>query len=149
LFYEADFDDVEKQHEKEQILTKAYHSAKVENALYEKEIDKIKKLATSYAKQASDAIKMAKRQKHRDFRAEINKIDREKEEQRQWALEKPSRIKQLTPFLITLTIIIGALIFFWMFISFQSLPPSTPPPTSPDASLFISNILNLTKFRGI
>jgi hypothetical protein len=148
LFYEADFDDVEKQHIKEQILTKAYHSAKVENALFEREIDKIKKLATMYAKQASSAQKLANRQKHKDWRAKINEIDRNKEEYRQQLLQKPSRVKQLTPFLITLTIIIGVLIFFWMFMSFQALSPPTSNPTPPEASLFVSNVLNLTKFRG-
>jgi len=150
LFHGTDFNDPEKQQQKEEILTKAYHSAKVQLAEYEKEIDKVNKLATMYAKQASDAKKMAIRQKHRDFRAEINKIDREKEEQRRWATEKPSRVKQLIPLLITITIIIGALIFFWMFMSFQSLPPPTSPPTSPpETSSFVQNVLNLIKLRVI
>jgi len=149
LFYEADFDDAEKQHEKEQILTKAYHSAKVEIALYEKEIDKVRKLATGYAKEASHAEKLAARQKNKDWRAKINEIDKNKEEYRQRLLQKPSRIKQLTPFLITLTIIIGVLILFWMFISFQALPSATAPPTPPETSLFLSNFLDLTKLRGI
>lgn len=149
LFYEADFDDAEKQHEKEQILTKAYHSAKVENALYEKEIDKVRKLATGYAKEASHAEKLAARQKNKDWRSKINEIDKNKEEYRQKLLQKPSRVKQLTPFLITLTIIIGVLILFWMFMSFQALTSATAPPTPPEASLFVSNFLDLTKLRGI
>ena len=149
LFYEADFNDAEKQHIKEQILTKAYHSAKVENVEYEKEIDKIKKLATMYAKHASHSEKLANRQKNKDWRAKIDEIDKAKEEYRQKLLQKPSRVKQLTPFLITLTIIIGVLVLFWMFMSFQSLPPPTAPPTPPDASLFVSNFSNLTKFRVI
>ena len=143
LFYEADFDDVEKQHEKEEILTKAYHSAKVETVKYKKEVDKIKKLATMYAKQASESEKLAKRQKHKDWRAEIEEIDKNKEEYRQKLLQKPSSIKQLTPLFITLTIIIGVLILFWMFMSFQAPPPLAP--TSPEGSSFGLNILNLTK----
>jgi len=149
LFYEADFDDVEKQHIKEEILTRAYHSAKVETVKQKREIDKIKKLATMYAKQASDSAKLADRQKHKDWRARIVEIDKNKEEYRQKLLQKPSRIKQLTPLLITLTIIIGVLILFWMFMSFQALPPSTPPSTPPETSLFVSNILELTKSGGI
>jgi len=149
LFYEADFDDIEKQHEKEEILTKAYHSAKVETVKYKKEVDKIKKLATMYAKQASTSEKLADRQKHKDWRARIDEIDKNKEDYRQKLLQKPSRVKQLTPLLITLAIIIGVLILFWMFFSFQSPPPSTPPSTPPETSLFFSNILNLTRFRGI
>ena len=147
LFYEADFDDIEKQHEKEEILTKAYHSAKVDNVKYKREIDKIKKLATMYAKQASDAEKLANRQKHKDWRAKVEEIDKNKEEYRQKLLQTPSRVKQLTPLLITLTIIIGVLILFWMFMSFQSLPP--PATTPPEASLFGPNVLNLTKIRGL
>lgn len=149
LFYEADFDDVAKQHVKEQILTKAYHSAKIETVKYKKEVDKIKKLATMYAKQASVSEKLANRQKHKDWRARIDEIDKNKEEYRQKLLQKPSHIKQLTPLLITLIIIIGVLVFFWMFISFQSLSPPTSNPIPPEDSSFFSNVLNLTKFRGI
>ena len=149
LFYAADFDDLGKQHEKEEILTKAYHSAKVDNVKYKIEIDKIKKLANMYAKQASESEKLATRQKHKDWRTRIEEIDKNKEEYRQKLLQKPSRVKQLTPFLITLTIIIGVLILFWMFMSFQALPPASSTPTPPEASLFFSNVLNLTKFRGI
>ena len=149
LFSGSDFGDAEKQHEKEEILTKVYHSAKVKLTEYEKEMDEIKKLATMYAKQASHAKKMANRQKHKDFRAQIDKIDRDKEEQRQQAGQKPNNLKQLIPFLITLAIIIGVIVVLWMFISFQSIPPTPPTPTPPEASSFISNFLNLTKFRGI
>jgi len=149
LFYEADFDDVEKQHAKEEILTKAYHSAKVETVKYKKEVDKIKKLATMYAKQASESAKLADRQKHKDWRARIEEIDKNKEDYRQKLLQKPSRVKQLTPLLITLTIIIGVIVLFWMFMSFQALPPTTEPLTPPEDSSFFSNFLNLTRFRGI
>jgi len=147
LFYGADFGDAEKQHEKEQILTAAYHSAKVELAEYEKELDKTKKLATMYAKQASDSAKMADRQKHKDFRAQIDKIDRDKEEQRRLAGQKPNKLKQLIPFLITLVIVIGVIVVLWMFMSFQSISSPTTTPTPPEASSFVSNVLNLTKFR--
>jgi len=149
LFSGADFGDVEKQNEKEEILTKAYHSAKVELAEYEKELDETKKLATMYAKQASDAQKMANRQKHKDWRAKIDEIDKNKEDYRQKLLQKPNRLKQLIPFLITLAIVIGVIVVLWMFMSFQSTPPPTPTPTPPEASLFVSNILNIIKLRGI
>ena len=149
LFYEADFDDIDKQHAKEEILTKAFHSAKVETVKYKKEVDKIKKLATMYAKQASESAKLADRQKHKDWRARIEEIDKNKEDYRQKLLQKPSRVKQLTPLLITLTIIIGVLILFWMFFSFQVPPPTTEPLTPPEDSSFFSNFLNLTRFRGI
>jgi cytoskeletal protein RodZ len=102
-----------------------------------------------YAKQASESGKLADRQKHKDWRAKIDEIDKNKEDYRQKLLQKPSRVKQLTPLLITLTIIIGVLILFWMFFSFQSLPSPSAPPTPPEDSSLFSNFLNLTRIRGI
>lgn len=132
MYYEADFDDIDKQHEKEVILTKAYHQAQVDLAKNKKILDKTKRIAESYGKMLSDSLKEAGRQRVKDFRAKINQIEREKEEERLWATQKPSKTKQLIPLFIVIAIIIGAIITLFMIFSFSGafLPTNSTTTTS-------------------
>ena len=139
MFYEADFDDIEKQHAKEVILTKAYHQAQVDLAGNKKILDKTKRIAESYGRMLSNALKEAGRQQGKDFRAKINQIEKEKEEQRLLLTQKPNKIKQLIPLFIAIAIIIGAIIVLFMIFSFSG---TLFPPTNSTAPV-ISVILNL------
>jgi len=142
MFYEADFDDIEKKHEKEVILTKAYHQAQVDLSKNKKILDKTKRIAESYGKMLSDALKEAGRQKVKDFRAKIDQIEREKEEERVWATQKPSKTKQLIPLFIVIAIIIGAIITLFMIFSFSGafLPTDTTAPTSSILSFELNHL---------
>jgi len=142
LFYEADFDDVEKQHEKEVILTKVYHQAQVDLAKTEKSLDKTTRVAESYGRMLSDALKEAERQRKKDFRADINKIEHEKEERRLQLTRKPSKIKQFIPLFVAIAIIVGALITLFMILSFTQ---GTHIPTNSTTSTSNLSGINLLK----
>jgi len=131
MYYEADFEDIEKQHQKELILTKAYHQAQIELAQTRKILDKTKGVAESYGRMLSDALKEANRQRKKDFRSEINRIEQEKEEQRIRLTQKPSKLKQLLPLFITIAIITGSIIFLLLFLGFtqgSALPTNSTTP---------------------
>lgn len=129
FFYEADFDDVDIQHEKERVLTKVYHQTQVQLATFEKRLDKVKRLATAYAKEASDATKEAERQKRKDFRARLNAIDLRKEmEQAEVQKSKEKWKINWTPIIVAIIVIIGLLIFFFIYFSFQTSFTATPGP---------------------
>jgi len=124
LYYEADFEDEEMQHEKERILTKQYHQVKVQLATFQKKLDKVKTLATDYAKMLSDAEKEAGRQRHKDFRKRIEEI-----EWRKQALSNTGNKKTITnwtPIIIAMIVMVGVLILLFVYLRFQTGGASTP-----------------------
>ena len=143
MFYEADFDDIDKQHAKEVILTRAYHQAQVDLAKNEKILDKTKRVAESYGKMLSDALKEAGRQQGKDFRAKINQIEKEKEDERIWATQKPNKTKQLIPLFIVIAIIIGAIITLFMIFSFSGGLLPTNSTTTGSINPFNLNLLKV------
>lgn len=146
-FYEADYeapDDIDIQHQKERILTKAFHQARIELAAAQKEIHKTKGIAKSYARQLDYAEKEANRQRHKDFRSRIDEIERKKELERQKATQKPSKVKELLPLFITIVIIVGILIFVFLFLNAPQ-PSTTIPPESSSHSLltFLQDLMKV------
>lgn len=146
LFYEADFDDKEKQHAKERILTKAYHQAQVQLATFQKKIDKTQKLATDYAKMLSDATKEAERQRYKDFRSKIEEIDRKKE-----ILANPNSENKLitnwTPIIAVIILLIGALILLLVYLRFQPHSTNTSTDTMSSSIPIYRTILNIVCMR--
>lgn len=136
IYYEADFEDEEKQHEKEKILTKQYHQVKVQLATFQKKLDKTKTLATDYAKMLSDATKEAQRQRYKNFRSKIDEIDRRKEAQSTTGNKKPI-ITNWTPIIAIIIFLVGAFVLLLIYLKFQTGGASTPSGTvNPSLSIY-------------
>jgi len=137
IYYEADFEDEEIQHEKERILTKVYHQVQVQLATFEKKLDKTKNLATDYAKMLSDAEKEARRQRHKDFRSRIEEIDRKKAETLATTGNKKPIITSWTPIIAVIIFLVGAFVLLLIYLKFQTGGVSTPSGTvNPSLSLY-------------